>query len=586
MKKRLLWLLPLTLALGLMLGACGAAQVTEAVIEEPVVVAEPVEAEEPIIISEPVVATAMDLDQAYAPFLAEMQGYNTIKMEALAEELLEEPPPFLLDLRTVAELEENGHIPGAVHIPLNELGQHLDMLPSFDTPIVTYCAGGWRATIGMTQLGAAGWSDVRALKAKFSDWAGDGYPVEPGLPPAAPVLNAASPDPVFVTAVDEMLSARQGWGGIGADDLNVALADNPDLVLIDARKDSELDEKGVIEAENFIHIPVEEFIANRDLWPTDLDTPITVYCGSGHRSTIAASMLWNYGYTDVTSLSGGFGGWVSAGYPALAGAPDLDSMYTAFLGDMQGYNTALIETLAAELAEEPPPFVLDVRTSGELEEQGHIPGAVHIPLAELGDNLDLLPSFDTPIVVYCGSGWRATIAMTQLSAAGWNDVRALKARFPDWAGAGYAVESGVPTEAFVLNVAQPHPGFWTLVGDVLSTRSGWGGISAEDLNLALTDNPDLVVMDVRKQSEVDEKGVIEAANFVHIPIEEFIANQDLWPADKDTPIAVYCGSGHRSTIAMAILWAYGYDNVTSLRGGFGGWVDAGYPVAELATVTS
>jgi rhodanese-related sulfurtransferase len=33
---------------------------------------------------------------------------------------------------------------------------------------------------------------------------------------------------------------------------------------------------------------------------------------------------------------------------------------------------------------------------------------------------------------------------------------------------------------------------------------------------------------------------------------------------------------------MAILWTYGYDNVTSLSGGFGGWVDAGYPVIEYA----
>jgi rhodanese-related sulfurtransferase len=53
-----------------------------------------------------------------------------------------------------------------------------------------------------------------------------------------------------------------------------------------------------------------------------------------------------------------------------------------------------------------------------------------------------------------------------------------------------------------------------------------------------------------------------------------------WPADKDATIVIYCGSGHRSTIAMAILWSYGYSNVTSLKGGFGGWVDAGFPVVE------
>jgi rhodanese-related sulfurtransferase len=41
-----------------------------------------------------------------------------------------------------------------------------------------------------------------------------------------------------------------------------------------------------------------------------------------------------------------------------------------------------------------------------------------------------------------------------------------------------------------------------------------------------------------------------------------------WPADSAAPIVVYCGSGHRSTIAMTILWSYGYTDVRSLRGGW------------------
>jgi rhodanese-related sulfurtransferase len=58
--------------------------------------------------------------------------------------------------------------------------------------------------------------------------------------------------------------------------------------------------------------------------------------------------------------------------------------------------------------------------------------------------------------------------------------------------------------------------------------------------------------------------------------------KDQWPEDMNAPIVVYCGSDHRSTIAMSILWAYGYSDVLSLKGGFGGWVEAGYPVVEFA----
>jgi rhodanese-related sulfurtransferase len=33
---------------------------------------------------------------------------------------------------------------------------------------------------------------------------------------------------------------------------------------------------------------------------------------------------------------------------------------------------------------------------------------------------------------------------------------------------------------------------------------------------------------------------------------------------------------------MSILWTYDYTNVQSLKGGFGAWTEAGYPVVEYA----
>ena len=115
---------------------------------------------------------------------------------------------------------------------------------------------------------------------------------------------------------------------------------------------------------------------------------------------------------------------------------------------------------------------------------------------------------------------------------------------------------------------------------------GYGVITADDFAAKLIENPDLHVIDVRRTEELEENGVIEAENWVHIPLEDFVNSQDLWPEDPDTPIVVYCGSGHRSTLAMTILWSYGYSDVHSLKGGFGAWVDAGYPVVELEAVQS
>jgi rhodanese-related sulfurtransferase len=602
MKTRLFPILVLLVTMSLLVVACGGQATpapaveeavpapTEVVVEEPTAVLEEPKPEEEPVSAEPIKeATEADLDSAYTTFLVDMEAYNTIGLDAL-NEMMAESPPFLLDVRSQSEVEDKGYIEGSVLVPLRDLGENLDVLPAFDETIVSYCGSGWRCTIALTALEALGWEDVKGLKGgSFSGWVEAGYPFVEGLPPDAEVMGAAVPDPGMELLMANVLSGiPEGWGGITAEALNTELAENPDLFLIDSRRLGEVEEKGTIEAANFVHIPLEDFVAQQDLWPADKDAPVVVYCGSGHRSTIAMTILWSYGYTDVRSLKGGFGGWASAGYPVLGGAaaaaPDLDGAYDVFLADMEAYNTISLDGFNALLAEEPPPFVLDVRQPNELTEKGWIESAVNIPLREVAQNIDLLPSFDTTIVSYCGSGWRCTIAMTALEALGWEDVLSLKGgSFGGWVEAGYPFEEGTPPEPFVLDVAAPDAGLLALMDETLSNvPEGYGGITADALNTELVENPDLFLIDSRRLEEVEEKGVIEAANFAHIPLEDFVANQAMWPADKDATVVVYCGSGHRSTIAMTILWSYGYTDVRSLKGGFGGWVEAEYPVVEFA----
>jgi len=521
--------------------------------------------------------------------LSTMVRYNTVKADALLVEMAEDAPPFLLDVRTTGELEEKGHIEGAVHVPLNELGQNLNLLPSFDTPIVAYCGSGWRATIAMTVLHGMGWTDVRALKTSFADWVAAGNPVAEGVPEAV-ALNAAQPDPEVWIASDMALSTYgvKPFGVIDAEGLNTALVEDPEMIVMDVRTTGEWTGKGIIDTAGveLISVPMERFLAQEALWPADKDAHIVIYCGSGHRSTMAMAIMWLHGYTDVSSLKGGFGGWAEAEYPvAEYVAPDLATPYADMLANMAKYNTVKADDLLVEMAEDAPPFLLDVRTTPELEEKGHIEGAAHVPLNELAANLDLLPSFDTPIVAYCGSGWRATIAMTALHAMGWTDVRALKTTYADWVEAGNPVAEGVP-EAMVLDAAEVDPQVAVFLDATLGKYGvkPYGVIDADGLNTALIEDPEMVVIDVRTTGELEEKGVIDTGDvaLVHIPLEEFIAQMANWPAEKGARVVIYCGSGHRSTMALAILWSYGYSDVSSLKGGFGGWAEAEYPVVEFA----
>ncbi len=574
MKRTIYWLMSAILMLSMLLSACGPQAAPE--VQEPAPEGQEAAPAEPA--EEQAEMAPVDFDAAFDTFLADMQAYNTITSQALNEMLAEEPPPFILDARTVGEVEEKGHIPGAVLIPLNELAKKLEYLPSFDTTIVSYCGSGWRCTIALTALEALGWEDVLCLKGgSFAGWVEAGYEVATGMPEAEP-LNAAQPDPAAVAAIDAVLSNMpDGFGGITAEALNTALAENPDLFLIDVRRDEEVQSKGTIEGA--IHIPLESLVERKAEWPAETDAPIVVYCGSGHRSTIAMTILWTYGYSDVRSLKGGFSAWAAEGYPVVGGEAALDAAYATFLADMEVYNTISLEALNELLAEEPPPFLLDVRNVAEVEEKGYIEGAVLIPLRELAQNLEYLPSFDTPIVSYCGSGWRCTIALTALEALGWEDVRCLKGgSFSGWVEAGYPIATGVP-EAEPLNAAAPDPAMVSVIDQALpSIPEGWGVIAAEVLNAELAENPDMILIDVRRDDELQENGAIEGA--LHIPLESFIERKAEWPA-KDAKIVVYCGSGHRSTIAMTMLWSYGYTDVRSLKGGFGAWVEAGYPVAEV-----
>jgi rhodanese-related sulfurtransferase len=262
----------------------------------------------------------------------------------------------------------------------------------------------------------------------------------------------------------------------------------------------------------------------------------------------------------------------------VASDSDLDAAVSAFLAGMEDYNVLRLTTLVEMLNQDPVPFLLDVREPSEVERSGHIPGAVVIPLRELTDHLDLLPAFDRTIVSYCGSGWRCTIAMTALGTLGWQEVLSLQdGSFGGYLDGGYEVAPGLPEPSAPLDAAQPDPALVLAVDGMLGgLPRGWGAITAADLAAELDDNPELVLIDVRTQAEIDLSGSIGGDNTRVIPIEQLVARRAEWPRDRDLPVVVYSGSGHRGGMAMTILRIYGYTDVRSLAGGTGAWVAAGY----------
>jgi hydroxyacylglutathione hydrolase len=80
--------------------------------------------------------------------------------------------------------------------------------------------------------------------------------------------------------------------------------------------------------------------------------------------------------------------------------------------------------------------VLDVRSAAEWDE-GHLPGAQHIPLGELRNRVDEVPR-DRAVVVHCLGGTRSAIAASILQASGIEDVGNFPGGYKAWRAAGLA----------------------------------------------------------------------------------------------------------------------------------------------------
>lgn len=99
------------------------------------------------------------------------------------------------------------------------------------------------------------------------------------------------------------------------------------------------------------------------------------------------------------------------------------------------YTTVPVQDLRA--AQEKGEYVLDVRTDAEYQE-GHVPGAVLLPLADLGTRMTEVPK-NRPVYVICRSGSRSAQASAQLVKAGYTQVINVDGGMNAWTAAGYPV---------------------------------------------------------------------------------------------------------------------------------------------------
>lgn len=91
---------------------------------------------------------------------------------------------------------------------------------------------------------------------------------------------------------------------------------------------------------------------------------------------------------------------------------------------------------ASALTAEKKAIIIDVREDNEWNTV-HIPGAIHIPLAQLSTRLtELQPYKNTAIITQCRSGARSAKALDILKSAGFSHVQNMEGGLIAWHKAG------------------------------------------------------------------------------------------------------------------------------------------------------
>ncbi len=193
----------------------------------------------------------------------------------------------------------------------------------------------------------------------------------------------------------------------------------PSLQIVDVRTPAETAGGTLVGARE---IPLA--VLTESLAGLDRNATVVLYCASGYRSQVAASVLLDAGFVDVSDVLGGYTAWEAAGLPvALEGTPTPTDVPE-------------VGACAAKAMIDDGAVLLDVREPDEWQ-AGHAPDAVLSPMGQARARQADLPR-DRRIVVVCRSGGRSAAVTQSLRAWGFEAFN-LAGGMCAWAAAGLPV---------------------------------------------------------------------------------------------------------------------------------------------------
>ena len=95
----------------------------------------------------------------------------------------------------------------------------------------------------------------------------------------------------------------------------------------------------------------------------------------------------------------------------------------------------------AQMQSDGTPFMLvDVREESEFA-AGHAPGALHLSKGVIERDIETkVPDPATPVVLYCGGGYRSILASEVIQRMGYTNVKSMAGGWSGWKAAGQPTE--------------------------------------------------------------------------------------------------------------------------------------------------
>src|SRR5215217_5450774 len=220
----------------------------------------------------------MEINRSGARGLAELQPPTSLTPQQVLE--LKEEGQVLLDVRSAADFGA-AHVPGSMNIGLGgQFAMWAGSLIPLNAAIIVVADTGAQVDESVVRLARVGIENVKGyLDGGVTSWRDAGLPLN-----TLPQVSVA--------------------------ELNERLVNN-DMQIVDVRRPAEYDSGHVPRAQNAPLASLDKSVGPLNLEKEKLTA---VICAGGYRSSAAASLLQQQGFSNLLNVTGGTGAWINAGY--------------------------------------------------------------------------------------------------------------------------------------------------------------------------------------------------------------------------------------------------------------------------------